>query len=79
MTGLQEWLSTFKQILFSPSEATFLEESRKAEGKTKEAFFWLVFIIIFRFLIIFIFEDSDPFNFFFGSLFAIALLIGYVV
>jgi hypothetical protein len=79
MKRLQQWLSTYKQILISPNEATFLEESCKAEGKTLEAFLWLIFILILRFLIIYLFEDSDSFEFIVGGLFAFTLLIGYVV
>jgi hypothetical protein len=79
VTGLREWFTSFRQILFSPSEKTFLEESRKAEGKTRGAYLWLLFILVLRFLFIYLFEDPEPFVFILFPLTAVSCLIGFVL
>lgn len=44
---LKDWLGSFWAILIHPSESTFLEESRKAQGKMGSAVGWLLFMTVF--------------------------------
>jgi len=47
MATLRDWFSTFKQILFSPTQATFALEAGKARGKLASAIVWLDILVVF--------------------------------
>lgn len=50
MDILKDWLTTFWKVIIKPTPETFIEESKKAQGKLSTAIAWLVFSILFDFL-----------------------------
>ena len=57
MDIVKDWLTTFWKIIIKPTPETFIEESKKAQGKLSTAIVWIVLSIILVYAFIFFAYD----------------------